>query len=153
MELFLGIDPGAKGAACLMRGNDIIKLIDLSKEPEVNLGALSDKQIKHCYIEKVGARAGNGANSMFSFGVNYGRILAWLTINKVPYTEVLPRTWQSKYGIYGANSSKKNGTKLMAFEVCKKVYGSDLFLGVRGGLLDGRCDAVLICHYGITNLN
>ena len=43
---------------------------------------------------------------------------------------------------------KKNGTKLRAFELCKKVYGSDLFLGPKGGLKDGRCDSVLIALYG-----
>lgn len=148
----LGIDPGEKGAAVLIDidSEKIICMTDLSKEPEQQLQALlyNHGTPKHCFIEKVGSRKGNSAQAMFSFGENYGAIKAVLRLNKIYFNEVLPQKWQSWCGIYGANSAAKNGTKLKAFELCKKVYGSDIFLGARGGLKDGRCDALLISLYG-----
>tara|TARA_R110002124_G_C8974544_1_gene515763 strand:- start:18485 stop:18988 length:504 start_codon:yes stop_codon:yes gene_type:complete len=148
----LGIDPGEKGAAVLIDidTEKIIYMTDLSKEPEQQLQELLYKygNPKHCFIEKVGSRRGNSAQAMFTFGENYGAIKAVLRLNKVDFNEVLPQKWQSWCGIYGANSATKNGTKLKAFELCKKVYGSGIFLGARGGLKDGRCDALLISLYG-----
>ncbi len=148
----LGIDPGEKGAAVLIDidTEKIIYMTDISKEPEQQLQELlySYGNPKHCFIERVGSRKGNSAQAMFTFGENYGAIKAVLRLNKIDFNEVLPQKWQSWCGIYGANSATKNGTKLKAFELCKKVYGSDIFLGARGGLKDGRCDALLISLYG-----
>lgn len=151
-NIILGIDPGEKGAATLVdiETEKVLFICDLSKEPEQQIQQLlySYGNPKHCFIEKVGSRKGNSANAMFSFGENYGAIKAVLRLNKVKFNYVTPQKWQSWCGIYGANSAHKNGTKLKAFELCKKVYGSDLFLGPKGGLKDGRCDSLLIALYG-----
>lgn len=148
----LGIDPGEKGAASLIdiETEEVLFICDLSNEPEQQIQKLlyDYGNPSHCFIEKVGSRRGNAANAMFSFGENYGAIKAVLRLNKVEFNYATPQKWQSWCGIYGANSTKKNGTKLRAFELCKKVYGSDLFLGPKGGLKDGRCDSVLIALYG-----
>lgn len=151
-NMILGIDPGEKGAAILIdvKSELIIAMTDLSKEPEQQIQKMlyDYGNPKHCFIEQVGSRKGNAAQAMFSFGENYGAIKAVLRLNKIEFNYVLPQKWQSWCGIYGANSAKKNGTKLKAFELCKKIYGSKIFLGPKGGLKDGRCDALLIALYG-----
>lgn len=146
-DLIVGIDPGKNGAICIMdKDEKIIELMDLSDEPELIIYPLLIKykaSIKRVALEKVGAQAKDGRVSIFSFGVNVGRIKSACRLVGVDVFEVTPRLWQSWCNVYGTGDE----TKKRAFSIVSQKYGESPFLGPRGGLKDGRCDSVLIAAY------
>jgi len=146
-DLIVGIDPGKRGAICIMdKDENIIELHDLNASPELIIYPLLIQYkgwIRKIALEKVGAQAKDGRVSIFSFGENVGRIKASCSLIGLPVTEVTPRAWQSWCNIYGAGEN----TKKKAFAIVSKKYGENRFLGPRNGLIDGRCDAVLIAAY------
>ena len=138
--MIAAIDPGAKGAIAILDGETIIGVWDLSKEPEeLIFDVISDHGVKMAVLEKVGVMPHDSKIASFSFGANVGRIKAACSLSGAEIIEVKPRVWQSWCKIYGSGDTKKLG-----FSLVKRVYGSDLFLGPRGGLKDGRVDSVLI---------
>lgn len=138
--MIAAIDPGAKGAIAILDGEEIVEICDLSKEPEKTINScLVAYGVKTVVLEKVGVMPHDSKVASFSFGVNVGRIKAACTLSGADFVEVKPREWQSWCKIYGSGNTKQLG-----FALVKRVYGSDLFLGPRGGLKDGRVDAVLI---------
>ena len=138
--MIASIDPGAKGAIAILDGEEIIEVCDLSKEPEeIVYNLLTKYGIKKAVVEQVGVMPHDSKVSSFSFGENVGRILAACSLAGSNIHRVKPRVWQSWCKIYGSGDTKKKG-----FSLVKRVYGSNLFLGPRGGLKDGRVDAVLI---------
>lgn len=138
--MIAAIDPGAKGAIAILDGESIVGVWDLSKEPEeLIFDVLNDHGVKLCIVEKVGVMPHDSKIASFSFGVNVGRIKSACSLSGAEVIEVKPRVWQSWCKIYGSGNTKKLG-----FNLIKSVYGSELFLGPRGGLKDGRVDAVLI---------
>ena len=87
---------------------------------------------------------GQGVKSMFNYGKSYGAVLASLDISKVPYQEIQPQRWKKEF-----NLIKK--TKYDAAAVAAKLFPDlpkYIFYGPRGGLLDGRAEALLIAEYG-----
>ena len=50
------------------------------------------------YIERVWAFRNSGTTQAFSFGVNYGMWLGCLGTLKIPYIEVIPKTWMGHFG-------------------------------------------------------
>lgn len=138
--MIAAIDPGAKGAIAIIDGEKIIEICDLSKEPEKIINSmLITYGVKRVVVEMVGVMPHDSKTASFSFGENVGRILAACALSGASVTRVKPRSWQSWCKIYGSGNTKKLG-----FDLVKKVYGSEMFLGPRGGLKDGRVDAVLI---------
>lgn len=138
--MIAAIDPGAKGAIAILDGEKIIEIFDLSKEPEkIIFNSIQKHQIKTTIIEMVGVMPHDSKVSSFSFGQNVGRIIAACTLSGSDVVRVKPRVWQSWCKIYGSGDTKKLG-----FSLVRKVYGSNLFLGPKKGLKDGRVDAVLI---------
>lgn len=141
--MIAGIDPGAKGAIAIIDGEEIIEIADLSKEPEKTINSLLVTYgVRIAVVEQVGVMPHDSKVAGFNFGVNVGRILAACALSGCEIIRVKPRVWQTWCKIYGSGDTKKTG-----FNLVKKVYGSELFLGPRGGLKDGRVDAVLIGLY------
>lgn len=144
--MIAAIDPGAKGAISILDGEKIIEICDLSKEPEsVVYQLLIEHSIKDVVVEQVGVMPSDSKVAGFSFGINVGRILAACSLAGAKVIRVKPSTWQRWCKIYGSGDTKKLG-----FELVRKVYGSDLFLGSRGGLKDGRVDSLLIGLWFVT---
>lgn len=134
------IDPGAKGAIAILDGEIILEICDLSKEPEhIIFTAINKYNIKTVVVEKVGVMPHDSKISSFSFGENVGRILAACSLAETDVIRVKPRVWQSWCKIYGTGNTKNLGLKILS-----QVYDRAIFLGPRGGLIDGRVDAVLI---------
>ena len=107
MKLFVGIDPGAKGAlAAIDEKNCIIAGFDWPGD-EIQVAIRFKKLIeKHtCIKEKedpcitaaleyVHAMPGQGVASVFSFGANYGIWQGVLASFQIPYMIVSPKEWQ-----------------------------------------------------------
>ena len=153
-----GIDPGANGAICVLDSQDpaYIALLDLKKH---NLwyidhwlgaelfGAIGGGE-KHIWIEDVHSMHGMSAKSNFSFGKNLGIVLAIASIKLVdPPNMVTPKVWQKYVGI----TAKGKAIKQQVAKIAQYLYPQAELHGKRGGLLDGRSDALMIAYYGLHN--
>ena len=141
--LYIGIDPGAKGSMCLIaNGKVLFKDFDL-KEYSNTLKAFLDTDDTELMvaIEKVHAMPGQGVSSSFSFGQRLGELEGMLTALQIPYELVAPKDWQKACGI-PAKSDKKG-----IASVIQKLYPTAELYGNKGGLRDGRSDALGLAHF------
>ena len=141
--VYIGIDPGAKGCMCLIgNGKLVFKDFDL-KEYSSTLKALSNPYDTELMVavEKVHAMPGQGVSSSFSFGQRLGELEGILTALQIPYELVAPKDWQKACGI-PAKSDKKGIASVM-----QKLYPTAELYGNKGGLRDGRSDALSVAHF------
>ena len=147
-----GIDPGANGAVCVLDSNDpvYIALLDLAKTTPFDAAHWLQKQNPNTvWIEDVHSLFGMSAKSNFGFGRNLGLAIAISQIatkGEVAKT-VTPKIWQKYIGI----TAKGKDIKKQISEIAIKLYPTANIYGKRGGLLDGRSDALMIAHYGLHN--
>ena len=154
-----GIDPGTNGAICVLDSQDpaYIALLDLKKH---NLwyidhwfgaelfGAIGGGT-KHIWIEDVHSMHGMSAKSNFNFGKNLGIVIAMASIMLVdPPNMVTPKIWQKYIGV----TAKGKAIKKQVAKIAQYLYPQAELHGKRGGLLDGRSDALMIAYYGLHNL-
>ena len=142
-KIFIGIDPGVSGAITALNKDG--KVVALTKMPQTMGELLSFLQQftdndTTCYLEKVHARPGDGAASMFKFGQGFGWLQMALLAAKVKTIEVLPNTWMRGLGI---KSKKKDETKT-AYKNRLKFVAEQLFPEQRVTLWNA--DALLIAH-------
>lgn len=153
--IFVGIDPGLHGAVAWMDGErreihvrdcpldggdyDFRKMSDLLRE------FLAIEMV--VTIEAVHALPHDGRCSAFSFGVGYG---AWLAlvggVLRVRPNLVAPQTWKRTM-LAGIANDKQAEAKALnqrfhGHEICTQLHGP------RGGLRDGRVDALWLAEYG-----
>ena len=141
--VYIGIDPGAKGSMCVIsNGKALFKDFDL-KDYSSTLKAFLDTDDTELIvaIEKVHAMPGQGVSSSFSFGQRLGELEGMLTALQIPYELVAPRDWQKACGI-PAKSDKKGIASVM-----QKLYPTAELYGNKGGLRDGRSDALGLAHF------
>ena len=141
--VYIGIDPGAKGSMCLIsNGKVVFKDFDL-KDYSSTLKAFLDTDDTELIvaIEKVHAMPGQGVSSSFSFGQRLGELEGMLTALQIPYELVAPKDWQKACGI-PAKSDKKG-----IASVIQKLYPTAELYGNKGGLRDGRSDALGLAHF------
>ena len=147
-----GIDPGANGAIAVLDSEnpDSVALLDLKKFSIYETTKwLRDKKINTVWLENVHSLYGMSAKSNFSFGRNLGLAIAISQIatkGKVAKT-VTPKIWQKYIGV----TAKGKDIKKQISEIALKLYPTANIYGKRGGLLDGRSDALMIAHYGVHN--
>lgn len=111
---------------------------------------------KHIHItmsmlEKVHSVPQVSAKSNFNFGKNVGIAETILKGHRFGLDTVTPKVWQKQLGvsipvpIKGAERKKQ--TKQQVADLCRRLYPGCNIYGPKGGLLDGRSDALGICHY------
>lgn len=162
----LGIDPGTKGALCLLipetkqiafkpttlPGKEIYQWIKRI-ESEFNIGV--------CMIEEVAAIKGSAAKATFSFGRNVERVNVIPEIAEVSIDKVRPKAWQKHIGLVipknlsGSENASKRKTyiKKEVAAIAQRLYPKAELRGPKGGLLDGRSDALMIAHYAARTIN
>lgn len=118
MSVYIGIDPGKKGAMAILRedGSSIIYPFNEEGYKEV-LADYSTENFRcraRCCLEHVSAMPGNGSVSMFNFGENFGFIQGLLTAYEIPYELVRPQKWKKEFSI----TADKN----QAIDVCKRLF-------------------------------
>jgi len=139
----VGIDPGLKGGICILdEGCDPVFL-----DPEdVNLLQFySDHLIA---VEKqVAMPRQKGANKT---AFEYGRLIGRLESYGLNLTIVRPQEWYKIYSIPAGMkySDRKKVTAEKMIELYPKTEKQ--LYGPRGGLLDGRSDALAIAHWAKT---
>jgi len=145
-----GIDPGSKGAMCVLDSNDsaYLALLDLDKTSIYEATKwLHHQNVDTVYIEDVHSLFGMSAKSNFNFGKNLGLVtaIAEITSRGVFPTLVTPKIWQKFVGV----TVKGKLIKKQVAEIVSKLYPSANITGKKGGLLDGRSDSLMICYYGL----
>ncbi len=159
MTVYLGIDPGFKGACWAINGETLdCAHIDMptietggagkKKRREIDCSALhawlrdlSDKpQPLWCALERVSAMPGQGVTSMFNFGQGYGALKMALAANEISYTLVSPVSWKREMGC-----TKDKGASRMRASQLLPAYASH-FQRVKD---EGRAEAALIAMYAM----
>ena len=147
-----GIDPGANGAIAVLDSEnpDSVALLDL-KTVSIYTATkwLYNKKVTHTWLENVHSLYGMSARSNFAFGRNFGIALAIakLGTTDAPIQQVTPKVWQKYIGV----TVKGKAIKQEVAEIAQGLYPTAELYGKRGGLLDGRSDALMIAHYGLHN--
>lgn len=149
-NLYLGIDPGADGAYCLLDGQG--NLVKRGRLREKNLGLGDDffsflltitGKNARVGLERVGAMPGQGVSSMFSFGVSYGRVQGFLEAAGLPFELVSPQTWQRILP-----DVEGGGPKDRVREFCRGKWGLEGFILERCCVPhQGAMDAAALADY------
>lgn len=144
--IYIGIDPGKKGALAEIRGESIaFALFEDGHYADVIRGVLGMDDVRVC-LEHVGAMPGQGVTSMFNFGQNFGYIKGLLEAFQVPYELVRPQKWKKEFSITGDKNS--------SIEVCKRLFpGVSLHRTERCRKDDdGMAEALLMAEYARRHL-
>ena len=148
-----GIDPGNSGAMCVL--DPIvdpvhIEFLDLKKHSSYEIAKwLHLQQVDSIWIEDVHSLFGMSAKSNFGFGRSVGtaRAIAEIATQGKQINTVTPKIWQKNIGV----TSKGKKIKINVAQLVAELYPTAEIYGPQGGLLDGRSDALMIAHYGITH--
>lgn len=149
MSLYIGLDPGKKGAMALINVFDNPKMPYSVKivpfDPKEYINTLTDigpsYEIK-CCIEQVHSLPREGVKSVFSFGQNYGWITGVLDAFGIPYQAVPPNKWKREYSLLKAD-------KKQSIEVCRRLFPNvSLKRTEKCKKDDDNCaEALLLCEY------
>lgn len=153
----LGIDPGLSGTLALLDDGKLIELIDIeASDSRINAAQmaclLQRWKPDFAVCEVVTARPGQGVTSMFTFGHGLGTITAVLATLGIPYLLIRPQAWQSYFGIKAASKDKAEHKREIA-DRAESLYPKAPLYGPKGGLKDGRSDALLLAHYAHEHLS
>lgn len=154
MTRIIGIDPGLSGAVAVLTGTDSLSVFDMptmtverngKAKRQVSASELAEiiyimkNDDCHVYCERVGAMAGQGVTSVFSFGRSFGMIEGILAALHLPVTYVAPATWVKAVG----RGQGKDASRARAMEIFPNNQTD--FKRVKD---DGRADAALIAYWG-----
>jgi crossover junction endodeoxyribonuclease RuvC len=152
-----GVDPGLKGAVASWDGRHLSvvgvpTMAAASRGRDIDWATLSFEidlifnGVDHFFIERVGARPGQGVSSMFKFGFVAGGLRGLIASMAIPVTYVVPTVWKKAMGL--------SASKDAAFARACELFPSDvgLFRGPKGGIKDGFAEAALIARYGYDKL-
>lgn len=157
MSVFIGIDPGASGAlARFDSARNVVEIVDMPMAPfglsrGLNHWGLADLLSRWAdvsvsvVIERVSAMPGQGVVSMFTFGQYFGAVKQAVASAGIAYTLIEPRIWKRVYGLQGGRENK-GASAAKAIELFPEL--KPLMYGPKGGVKDGRAEAVLLAHYG-----
>jgi hypothetical protein len=147
LRVYIGIDPGQKGALCaLFPSTGEIKFLG-TEDPKVvdswlkRLVKLHDVRV--IMIEKVHSIQGSSAKSNFNFGRSVERVNLLADLSGASVDMVTPKLWQKHVGVTAKGPAIKKDVAALA----KRLYPDAKLYGPRGGLLDGKSDALMIAHY------
>ena len=152
-EYYVGIDPGAKGFACIYEvatnKYEHFPLFDGKRLNPKLLSRLDYIVTNHnvmAVIESVHALHGQGVSSSFSFGQNFGMVLGALEALDVPYSTAAPGRWQ---GTMWESCDKAPTTKLTSYSCARRLLPNmDFRRSERCKTFDDNLvDATLICLY------
>ncbi|WP_169777742.1 hypothetical protein [Campylobacter curvus] len=137
----IGIDPGSKGALCVLKNNKIEQFVDFNKVSlKGYIEALKNFKPDMVILESVHSMPKQGVKSMFSFGQRLGECEGILQALEIPYQMITPNNWQ-RLCLIPTKSDKKTIASILL-----KLYPNAELFSVRGALVDGRSDALGLAH-------
>lgn len=150
--IVFGVDPGFSGAVAeFYPAEHKLYVHDMPTVPsqkgrvELNCHAVLDllctdgSMPATVWLEKVGARPGQGVSSMFRFGQQLGALEMAVAANGHPLRWTTPAKWKAHFGL----SADKGAARKVAMERFPAV--ASLFARAKD---DGRAEAALIALYG-----
>lgn len=148
-QAFIGIDPGAKGAFCALvpaTGEAVFckttdnpaKILDWLKQ--VN----TECRLRCIMVEEVHSIFGVSAKANFSFGRNLGKVETIALTSGAMVDMIQPKKWQKLVGVKQATKGK--AIKKEVADICGRLYPNISIHGPKGGLDDGKSDALMIAH-------
>jgi len=156
---YAGIDPGFSGAIAWMNATgSTVNVEDMpttedTGKTELHLPPLWGqftrlRLLPDCAvgIEWPNTRPGDGAERCQRFGQQMGTLQAFAFAKGLGYFLIAPNLWKGRLGLDGKTVAGANERAAEEFE-CLYPGHEALIRGPRGGLLDGRMDALLICHF------
>ena len=149
IKAVLGVDPGATGAsAFLTLEGDILAILDNSRSDiaEVLRQQLDICQLESIAIEKQHAMPKQGVVGMFSLGVEYGWWQGVFDIRGLTYHEIQPKLWQSIIPRLPKDRMKRK-RKVAKWAARRWPDAEGMLYGPKGGLKDGRSDALAIAEF------
>lgn len=157
--IYIGIDPGLKGAMCLLFYPSMTcKIVDFESEDgmdkeeilvSLHTAIKMDMQI-FCCIEKQVAAPGQGVSSTLTTGKNYGWLLGALCAFNITHEEIPAKRWMKDLGIKSGMEVKARKTAIA--DMVKGYFPEVEFYGPKGGLKDGRSDACAIARYAMNTI-
>ena len=162
--LVVGIDPGNTGAIAFLGKDGSVKCVnDMPSIKVSKTGACRPdhhaliemfREIKELetidcvYIEepqKVPSMM--GSNSQANYLAGYYKCLFILIFHSlsIKHEWIQPKEWQKYWKI---KKSKRADTKMLSERAVSAMFPNIDVRGPRGGLKDGRCDALLIAEFG-----
>ena len=128
--LIIGIDPGIKGAICILKNGKILDVFDMPIMPvgkknksQVNASQIYneiqkvvinvDKKDIRVVIEQVSAMPGQGVTSMFNFGQSFGVLKGIFSAMQIPMDFVSPVKWKRYYTLI---NTQKDSSRTKAIE-------------------------------------
>ena len=146
-KAWIGIDPGQKGAACLLCG-DHVEFYDW-KDVWTAAGVVSkwifdiDYTVVGAVIERVSSRPKQGVSSTFKFGANFGMWQGIIAAYGVPCHMPTPRKWQKGLIVKSDGPDPKSRSLAVArrlFPQCSEM--------LKRKKDNGRSDALLMAYWG-----
>jgi len=138
-KIYCGIDPGKSGAIAFYDGKKM-EVYDYE-----NPSKIADILAKHepdlIYMEKVGARPGQGVVSMFSFGENYGIYKGIMAAMGFQFILISPQKWQK--GLIFKTDGKDKASR--SINACLRLF-PDKFEILKRKKDNGRADAMMIAY-------
>lgn len=146
MSIYIGVDPGKKGAMAIMGYSNttgeryMMKIIPF--DPQEYIKTLKQFNGATVCIEQVHSLPHEGVKSVWSFGQTYGWLLGVLDAVGLSYQTVPPNLWKKDFSLLRAE-------KKQSIEVCKRLFpGIELKRTDRcRNDDDNMADAALICEY------
>jgi len=158
--VFLGIDPGCRGAIVILNRNGEVRRTEKMPAQKIkhrtvyDHAAISDLAeglfwgVEFALLEEQQAFPGQGVVSMFTTGYGYGIWRQVLSLYDVRHETVKPKDWQYEFGII----RRRGNTKAQALQRAEALW-PDVDLKAhrtKAGKLvgnDGLADALLIAEY------
>ena len=151
--MIIGIDPGNDGAIALL-SDDEIQLwdIDGSLVDAINRLALIKRMwpvnLDGAVIEKVGAFPGQGRQSCFVFGANWGHLRGACIALGIPIlAEPIPAKWKAAIFGAGKRPKEKSALKQLSRDKARELFPSASADLARKKDAD-RAEALLLAEYG-----
>lgn len=154
--LFIGIDPGKQGAICFLdpiADHPYFASLDPEKYPAKDLVEslsiiLRVEKKGLIALEHVHSLGGMSAKSNFTFGGMFWRAKTVLDCVGYPFELVTPKAWQQAVGVPAKKDrDPDDNLKKIVARMAHNLYPTAVIHGPRGGLMDGRSDALMIAHY------
>ena len=128
--LIIGIDPGIKGAICILKDGEILDVFDMPTMPvgkknkshingsqifnEIQKAIINqDKKEIKVVIEQVSAMPGQGVTSMFNFGQSFGILKGIFSAMQIPMDFISPIKWKKYYNLL---NTQKDSSRTKAIE-------------------------------------
>ena len=152
-RLICGIDPMGRGAIAYLGGREprvvdmpVVHLTRTRLELDVQglWQELLLNEPKVAFVERMQPMP-KGGLANFKLGAYRDALRMAFTGLGVSLIEVPPKEWQREFGI---KSSKNDDTKAQSYLIASRMFPGVELKGPRGGIIDGRADALLIAEYG-----